>query len=55
MIVYSATCGKFTEDVFSNVIEDKILAAFERRLGQSTSRSEIESSAEAGAGCRHAP
>ena len=43
MIVYSATRGKFTEDVFSNVIEGKILAAFERRLGQSTSRREIES------------
>src|SRR5690606_12084549 len=40
---YSATRGQFTEDVFRNVIESKILAAFERRLGQSTSKREIES------------
>lgn len=43
MIVYSATRGQFTEDVFTNVIEAKILAAFERRVGRSTSQREIES------------
>lgn len=43
MIVYSATRGQFTEDVFTNVIEGKILAAFERRLGHATSKREIES------------
>ncbi|MBN1238915.1 MAG: hypothetical protein JXB36_10460 [Gammaproteobacteria bacterium] len=43
VIVYSATRGQFTEDVFSNVIESRILAAFECRLGQSTSKREIES------------
>ncbi|WP_372592538.1 DNA/RNA helicase domain-containing protein [Guyparkeria sp.] len=42
MIVYEATRGEFTEDVFSNAIEGRILAAFQQRLGHSTSRAEIE-------------
>lgn len=43
MIVYEALRSEFTEDVFSNVIEGRILSAFERRVGHSTSKSEIES------------
>ncbi len=43
MIVYSASRGEFTDDVYSNQIEQKILDAFEVRLGRSTSKSEIES------------
>jgi hypothetical protein len=43
MIVYSATRAEFTADVYANVIEAKILAAFRARLGQSTSKNEIES------------
>ena len=43
MIVYSASRAEFSEDVFSNQIEQKILDAFASRLGRSTSRSEIES------------
>src|SRR5690606_22855925 len=39
----SATRNQFTEDVFTNVIEGKILAAFERRLGHATSKREVES------------
>ena len=45
MIVYSATRSEFTNDVYSNVIETKILEAFRLRLGHSTSRNEIESAA----------
>lgn len=41
MIVYEATRGEFTEDVLSNGIEKRILAAFRDRLGQKTSASEI--------------
>lgn len=41
MIVYEATRGEFSQDVFSNEIEDRILEAFERRLGHSTSQSEV--------------
>lgn len=43
MIVYSETRDQFTRDVFSNRIEDKILAAFQSRLGYRTSAAEIES------------
>lgn len=43
MIVYSATRGEFTADVYANSIEAKVLAAFNDRLGQSTSRREVES------------
>ncbi|MEQ8484674.1 MAG: DUF2075 domain-containing protein [Pseudomonadales bacterium] len=42
MIVYEATRGEFSEDVFSNAIEARILASFRQRLGHSTSRAEIE-------------
>ena len=31
MIVYEATHGKFTEDVFSNAIEARILDSFQQR------------------------
>ncbi len=41
MIVYQATRGEFTDDVLSNAIESRILAAFKQRLGHSTGRSEI--------------
>jgi hypothetical protein len=41
VIVYEATRGEFTEDVFSNTIEARILAAFQQRLGHSTGRSEV--------------
>ena len=43
MIVYSATRAEFTADVYANVIEAKILAAFRRRLGRKPSDSEITS------------
>ena len=42
MIVYEATRGEFSDDVMSNAIEARILAAFQQRLGHSTSRAEIE-------------
>ncbi|MFC1559057.1 DNA/RNA helicase domain-containing protein [Gemmatimonadota bacterium] len=41
MIVYSATRREFTEDVFSNQIEDRILEAFQSRRGVSFSRGEV--------------
>jgi hypothetical protein len=43
MIVYSATRAQFTDDVYSNSIEQKILGAFKSRTGHSTSKAEIES------------
>ena len=43
MIVYEALRSEFTHDVISNVIERRILDAFERRVGHSTSKAEIES------------
>ncbi|MDZ7769697.1 MAG: DUF2075 domain-containing protein [Woeseiaceae bacterium] len=43
MLVYAATRAEFTQDVFSNQIEKKILDAFALRLGHRTSKSEIES------------
>jgi uncharacterized protein len=41
VIVYSATRAEFTADVYANVIEAKILAAFRRRLGRKPPDSEI--------------
>ncbi|MGZ5543219.1 MAG: DNA/RNA helicase domain-containing protein [Limisphaerales bacterium] len=41
MIVYLANKQEFVEDVFSNQIEDKILAAFKNRCGKSVGRSEL--------------
>ena len=43
MIVYEALRSEFTDDVISNEIERRILNAFERRVGHSTSKAEIES------------
>ena len=43
MIVYSATAAEFSQDVFTNRIEQKILYAFSSQLGYMTSASEIES------------
>jgi hypothetical protein len=43
MIVYLANKTEFIEDVFSNQIEDKILAAFKNRLRTSVGASEIQS------------
>ena len=43
MIVYSETREQFTRDVFSNRIEDRILAAVESRLGHGTSAAELRS------------
>lgn len=43
MLVYTANKVDFMDDVRSNVIETKILDAFKRHLGHSTSESEIAS------------
>jgi hypothetical protein len=43
VIIYSATRADFTADVYANVIEAKILAAFRRRLGRKPAESEIAS------------
>ena len=43
MLVYAETREQFTNDVFSNRIENVILEAFRLRLGISTSESEIRS------------
>jgi uncharacterized protein len=43
MIVYSAVKSEFRQDVRDNLIADKILSAYHRHLGHSTSRSEINS------------
>ena len=43
MLVYTGSKLDFMGDVRSNVIEDKILEAFKRNLGHSTSESEIAS------------
>lgn len=42
MLVYSSTKAEFALDVKTNAIEDKILAAFKRQLGHSTSSSEVD-------------
>jgi len=41
MIVYSATRRDFSNDVFSNQIERKILDALQTRLGRSTAQTEV--------------
>ena len=41
MIVYSATRREFTDDVYSNRIEERILDAFRTRLGTSVATGEI--------------
>src|SRR5687768_10236651 len=43
MIVYLATKTEFIGDVFSNCIEEKILAEFKARLHRSVSHSEVQS------------
>lgn len=43
MLVYSSTKAGFSEDVVSNRIEQKILAAFQHALGRSTGEKEIDS------------
>lgn len=43
MIVYSATKSEFNADVITNIIADKILESFEKKLGHSTSEAEITS------------
>ena len=43
MIVYSATRAEFSQDVFSNQIEKKILDSFRSQLRRGTSKSEITS------------
>jgi DUF2075 family protein len=42
MLVYNSTKAEFALDVKTNSIEEKILAAFKRQLGHSTSSSEVE-------------
>lgn len=43
MIVYAAVKSEFRQDVRNNLIADKILTAYQRHLGHSTSKSEIDS------------
>jgi len=43
MIVYSASRAEFTQDVFSNEIEKKIIDAFELRLGWRAPQAEVDS------------
>jgi DUF2075 family protein len=43
LIVYSGTKEQFTNDVFNNVIEERILAELKRHAGHSASSSEIKS------------
>ncbi|HHJ35987.1 MAG TPA: DUF2075 domain-containing protein, partial [Gammaproteobacteria bacterium] len=43
MIVYSSVKSDFRQDVRNNLIADKILTAYKRHLGHSTSQSEIDS------------
>ena len=43
MIVYSSVKSEFRQDVSNNLIADKILTAYQRNLGHSTSKSEIDS------------
>jgi DUF2075 family protein len=43
LIVYLATKTRFIDDVFSNCIEEKILAEFKKRLHRSVSASEVQS------------
>jgi DUF2075 family protein len=43
MIVYSASRAEFTQDVFSNQVEQKIVGAFRLRLGRRAPQAEVES------------
>ena len=43
MIVYSSVKSEFRQDVRNNQIAEKILSAYQRNLGHSTSKSEIDS------------
>jgi len=43
VIVYAAVKSEFRQDVRNNLIADKILTAYQRHLGHSTSKSEIDS------------
>lgn len=43
MLVYASTKTEFLSDVRTNVIDERILASFQRHLGHSTSRNEIAS------------
>lgn len=43
MIVYAASRSEFSDDVLSNQIADKILAAFQSRLRRKTGKSEFDS------------
>ena len=43
MIVYTSVKSGFRQDVRNNQIAEKILAAYQRHLGHSTSSSEINS------------
>lgn len=43
MIVYSATKAEFRQDVLDNQIAERILEAYQRHLGHSTSKREIDS------------
>ena len=43
MIVYSASRAEFTNDVFSNQIEKKIIDAFKMKLGRRAPKAEIDS------------
>ena len=43
MIVYASTKSEFISDVRHNRIEEEIHSAFQRNLGHSTSKSEIDS------------
>lgn len=43
MLVYASTKADFLDDVRSDIIDEKILASFQRHLGHSTGQSEIAS------------
>lgn len=43
MLVYTSTKAEFLADVRSDIIDEKILASFQRHLGRSTNKSEITS------------
>ena len=43
MLVYSANKTEFIDDVYTDTIDEKILAAFQRNLGRTTNKNEIAS------------
>ncbi len=43
MIIYSGTRAEFTQDVFANVIEEKVLAQLRSRAGHSVAQAEVRS------------